>query len=64
MDTLTAIATEIADVVRDGARVAVVVAGETFFEACQVRPTASIRVKGDFMGMLAIVMNGLALNKF
>ena len=61
--TLAAIATDIADVAKGGARVAVVVGGGNIFRGMSGAAHGIDRVKGDFMGMLATVMNGLALEQ-
>jgi len=62
-DTLAEIAMDIADVAQRGARVAVVVGGGNFFRGMTGVAHGFDRVKGDFMGMLATVMNGLALEQ-
>jgi uridylate kinase len=62
-DTLAGIATDIADVAKGGARVAVVVGGGNIFRGMSGAAHGIDRVKGDFMGMLATVMNGLALEQ-
>ena len=62
-DTLSEIAMDIADVAQRGARVAVVVGGGNIFRGMTGVAHGFDRVKGDFMGMLATVMNGLALEQ-
>ena len=62
-DTLAGIATDIADVAKGGARVAVVVGGGNIFRGMSGVAHGIDRVRGDFMGMLATVMNGLALEQ-
>ena len=62
-DTLAEIAVDIADVAGRGARVAVVVGGGNIFRGMSGVADGIDRVKGDFMGMLATVMNGLALEQ-
>jgi uridylate kinase len=62
-DTLAEIATDIADVAKGGARVAVVVGGGNIFRGMSGVAHGIDRVRGDFMGMLATVMNGLALEQ-
>ena len=62
-DTLAEIAMDIADVAERGARVAVVVGGGNIFRGISGAAHGIDRVKGDFMGMLATVMNGLALEQ-
>jgi uridylate kinase len=61
--TLDTIASDIADVSRRGARVAVVVGGGNIFRGLTGVAGGIDRVKGDFMGMLATVMNGIALEQ-
>ncbi len=61
--TLAEIAMDIADVAERGARVAVVVGGGNIFRGMSGAAHGIDRVKGDFMGMLATVMNGLALEQ-
>jgi len=62
-EALGAIAADIADVVQNGARAAVVVGGGNIFRGMAGAERGIDRVKGDFMGMLATVMNGLALEQ-
>ena len=62
-DTLTEIAMDIADVAKRGARVAVVVGGGNIFRGMSGAAHGIGRVKADYMGMLATVMNGLALEQ-
>jgi uridylate kinase len=61
--TLDAIALDIADVSQRGAQVAVVVGGGNIFRGSAGMASGIDRVKGDFMGMLATVMNGIALEQ-
>jgi uridylate kinase len=63
MATLDAIAADIADVCRQGIRPAVVVGGGNIFRGVAGAAGGMDRVKGDFMGMLATVMNGLAMEQ-
>jgi uridylate kinase len=62
-ETIAAIAMDIADVARSGARAAVVVGGGNIFRGMAGTAHGIDRVKADFMGMLATVMNGLALEQ-
>jgi uridylate kinase len=62
-DALDGIALDIADVAKRGARVAVVVGGGNIFRGLAGTGGGIDRVKGDFMGMLATIMNGLALEQ-
>ena len=59
-----AIAGEIAEVVREGVQVAVVVGGGNFFRGAQMQQRGMDRARADYMGMLGTVMNCLALQDF
>ena len=61
--TLDAIAADLAEVRRQGARPAVIVGGGNIFRGTAGAASGMDRVKSDFMGMLATVMNGLALEQ-
>ena len=58
------IAREIADVVRSGVQVAVVVGGGNFFRGAELQRGGMDRARADYMGMLGTVMNCLALQDF
>ena len=58
---LTRFAAEIAGVARSGTEVAVVVGGGNIFRGLAIAAKGGDRVTGDHMGMLATVMNALAL---
>ena len=58
---LTQFAEEIAGVARSGTEVAVVVGGGNIFRGVAIAAKGGDRVTGDHMGMLATVMNALAL---
>ena len=58
------IAREIADVVRSGVQVAVVVGGGNFFRGAELQQRGMDRARSDYMGMLGTVMNCLALQDF
>lgn len=55
------IANEIADVVKAGVEVAIVIGGGNIFRGAGLAKSGIDRVTGDHMGMLATVMNALAL---
>jgi len=59
--TLTQIATEIADVHRLGVEVAIVIGGGNIFRGIAASASGMDRASADYMGMLATVINGLAL---
>ena len=58
---LTRFAGEIADVARSGTQIAVVIGGGNLFRGVAISAKGGDRVTGDHMGMLATVMNALAL---
>ena len=58
------IAREIAEVVRSGVQVAVVVGGGNFFRGAELHKAGMDRARADYMGMLGTVMNCLALQDF
>ena len=58
------IAREIADVVRSGTQVAVVVGGGNYFRGAELSQSGMARDRADYMGMLGTVMNCLALQDF
>ena len=59
--TVSRFASEIAGVARNGTEVAVVVGGGNIFRGLAIAAKGGDRVTGDHMGMLATVMNALAL---
>lgn len=59
--TLSAFAAEIAAVARGGTEVAIVIGGGNLFRGVAISARGGDRVTGDHMGMLATVMNALAL---
>jgi uridylate kinase len=59
--TLTRIASEIRDVREMGVQVAVVIGGGNLFRGAGLAEAGIDRVTGDHMGMLATVMNSLAM---
>jgi uridylate kinase len=61
---LTRLAGELAAIVRDGMELAVVVGGGNYFRGMSEHGRAMGRVTADYIGMLATVMNGLALADF
>jgi len=58
---LNGLATECLDAVKAGVQTAVVVGGGNFLRGGRLEGTGIGRVTGDQMGMLATIMNGLAL---
>jgi uridylate kinase len=63
-DVVNSIARQIAEVVRDGVEVAVVVGGGNFFRGAELQQRGMERNRADYMGMLGTVMNCLALQDF
>jgi uridylate kinase len=62
-DVVNSIARQIAEVVRAGVQVAVVVGGGNFFRGAQLQQRGMDRSRADYMGMLGTVMNCLALQR-
>ncbi|GAA6526494.1 UMP kinase [Intrasporangium sp. DVR] len=58
------IARQIADAVRGGVQVAVVVGGGNFFRGAELQQRGMDRTRADYMGMLGTVMNCLALQDY
>ena len=63
-DVVNTIAAEIAEVVRSGVQVAIVVGGGNFFRGAELQQRGMERARADYMGMLGTVMNCLALQDF
>lgn len=63
-DVVSHIATEIAKVSRMGVQVAIVLGGGNFFRGAELQQRGMDRARADYMGMLGIVMNCLALQDF
>ncbi|MEV8378299.1 UMP kinase [Kribbella sp. NPDC056861] len=63
-DVVNSIAKQIAEVVRTGVQVAVVVGGGNFFRGAELQQRGMERNRADYMGMLGTVMNCLALQDF
>jgi len=60
-DTLSAVAEDIAEVVRRGFELCLVVGGGNIFRGVSLAGKGMERASADYMGMLATVMNALAL---
>ena len=60
-DVVNDIARQIAGVVESGAEVAVVIGGGNYFRGAQLAERGMDRARADYMGMLATMMNSLAL---
>jgi len=64
LDVVNSIARQIAEVVRSGTQVAIVVGGGNFFRGAELQQRGMDRARADYMGMLGTVMNCLALQDF
>jgi uridylate kinase len=58
------VAEQIAEVVRSGTQVAIVVGGGNYFRGAELQERGMDRARADYMGMLGTVMNCLALQDF
>ena len=63
-DVVQAIAKEVKAVADAGVQIAVVTGGGNFFRGAELQTRGMDRVRADYMGMLGIVMNCLALQDF
>lgn len=63
-EVVSEISRQIAHVVRLGVQVAVVVGGGNFFRGAELEKRGMDRSRADYMGMIATVMNCLALQDF
>jgi uridylate kinase len=63
-DVVAKIAAQIADVVRTGVQIAIVVGGGNYFRGVELHERGMDRARADYMGMLGTVMNCLALQDF
>ncbi|MEI6038523.1 MAG: UMP kinase [Actinomycetes bacterium] len=63
-DVVHDIAAQIADVVKAGTQVAIVVGGGNYFRGAELQQRGMDRARADYMGMLGTVMNCLALQDF
>lgn len=63
-DVVHDVANQIADVVRGGTQIAIVVGGGNYFRGAELQQRGMDRARADYMGMLGTVMNCLALQDF
>lgn len=63
-DVVNSIAKEIAEAVRQGIEVSIVVGGGNFFRGAELSQRGMDRARADYIGMLGTVMNSLALQDF
>jgi uridylate kinase len=63
-DVVQTVARQIAEVVRDGVQMSVVIGGGNFFRGAELSQRGMDRDRADYMAMLGTVMNCLALQDF
>jgi uridylate kinase len=63
-DVVHDFASQIAEVVRKGTQVGIVVGGGNYFRGAELQQRGMDRARADYMGMLGTVMNCLALQDF
>ncbi|CAN7491375.1 UMP kinase [Knoellia sp. LjRoot47] len=63
-DVVRGIARQIAEAIRQGTQVAIVVGGGNFFRGAELQQKGMERSRADYIGMLGTVMNCLALQDF
>ena len=63
-DVVHDIAEQIAEVVRSGTQIAIVVGGGNYFRGAELQQRGMDRARADYMGMLGTVMTCLALQDF
>jgi uridylate kinase len=63
-DVVHSIAKEIASAARENVQIALVLGGGNFFRGAELQQRGMDRARADYMGMLGIVMNCLALQDF
>ena len=63
-DVVHDVANQIAEVVRGGTELAIVVGGGNYFRGAELQQRGMDRARADYMGMLCTVMNCLALQDF
>ena len=63
-DVVHDVALQIAEVVRTGTELAIVVGGGHYFRGAELQQRGRDRARADYMGMLGTVMNCLALQDF
>ncbi|KRE41890.1 UMP kinase [Knoellia sp. Soil729] len=63
-DVVRGIARQLAEAIRGGSQVAIVVGGGNFFRGAELQQKGMERSRADYIGMLGTVMNCLALQDF
>ena len=64
VNVIKALADEILEIHRDGVEMAIVIGGGNIFRGVKAASDGMDRAIGDYMGMMATVINGLALQDF
>lgn len=60
-EMLSSYATEINNIINQGTQIAIVIGGGNIYRGVQSEGAGFDRVQGDYMGMLATIINGMAL---
>jgi uridylate kinase len=60
-DVVSDVADQIADVVKSGVEIAIVVGGGNYFRGAELQQRGMERARADYMGMLGTIINSLAL---
>ena len=63
-DVVHDVASQIAEVVRGGTQIGIVVGGGNYFRGAELQQRGMDRARADYMGMLGTVMNCLAHNRY
>jgi uridylate kinase len=63
-DVVATVARQVADALRTGVQIAIVLGGGNYFRGAELSERGMDRARADYMGMLGIVMNCLALQDF
>ncbi|WP_278312823.1 UMP kinase [Lolliginicoccus levis] len=63
-DVVQLVAEQVAEIVKTGVQVALVIGGGNFFRGAELQQRGLDRARADYMGMLGTVMNCLALQDF
>ncbi|MBD8505494.1 UMP kinase [Hoyosella sp. G463] len=63
-DVVHMVAEQVAEIVKTGVQVAIVIGGGNFFRGAELQQRGLDRARADYMGMLGTVMNCLALQDF
>jgi uridylate kinase len=63
-NVVSSVARQVAEVATSGVQVAIVLGGGNFFRGAELQQRGMDRARADYMGMLGIVMNCLALQDF